>query len=752
MMKALIFLPLLLIMTAAVAAAQPYLGVGHEWSDDPPGVRLTRIVPRSPAMIGGLEPGDIIIAIDDDTLASAADLGQVLSERRAGQRVTLLVWQCNNTVRLPLILGDRADYTSIMRGSERILFPDSTSIPYPDLQTGPVDLLVEQTIFEFKLQPAYERLRRAFRLEMADYRGFHTLDATAAVLLEPRLVSAVGERLLTASGCRESGNTVRLTNGMFSCLDVSQSSSTLSRVTTLTALIELLQQANDQINTAFAGLTAAETAALANLCDPMLESFITTFYLHYEEDLELVESFEALINSTHRVDFGALARAAELLASLDDAAGLEILEQNLRRSYGSRRRSEGILLDSLITLNGSDGELLQAHLLIADDSDNIHTVTTALLLDLGGNDLYLNNAGGTPFTVANGDRHHFRQGRAAVLIDFAGDDRYLGNGTGAGGSGLAGAGLLLDLSGNDIYSGARLTQGSAFAGSGLLHDYRGNDLYLGQEAVQGAAFFGSGLLRDDSGDDIYNAALYAQGCGGARGCGLLLDVEGNDRYQASHKHPNGYGNEATWSGWSQGVGVGFRQLAAGGIGLLCDRDGRDQYLAGNFSQGCGYFFGFGLFYDGGGDDQVTGNRYCQAALAHQAASWFCNVGGNDCYFGQEATNQAGSWDIGAAVFLDTEGDDSYQGGSLSQGGCAQNALAIFIDLEGRDSYRAGGSSQGAGGGNSYSDGRGARSLGLFFDLGGAVDSYADSTRGNDSGFLIPGGDDPTSGEGVFQDR
>ena len=751
LLRSLIFL--LLTSSATVALAQPYLGVGHSWSDDPPGVQLTRIVPRSPAMISGLRSGDIIMAIDNDTLLAVSDLARLLDRHHPGKRVTLLLYRNGETELLPLILGDRSDYTSIMRQGKRATFPDSTTQILPDLEPGDIERMIESSIDSYELQPAYASLRQAFQSELAMYHGFHTLDGTAAVLMEPRRIGTIGQELLQVSGGSTGKTATTILEGMFSCLDAAAPGDPSLLGSSLHGLIELLQQANLAIELAFADLTTAETRALANWFDPLLESFITTFYLNWEDDLELVAGFESLIASTHRINYDALAQAAQLLANIDNRSSLELLEQELRQHYSSRQSSESILLDTLVAVaEDEDGNPLSARLIIAGDADQIHTATTAVLLDLGGNDRYLNNAGGSPFTISNGDQHHFRQGRVGICIDFSGDDHYFCNGTASMGSGLAGAGLLLDLSGDDTYSGSRLSQGSAFAGIGLLHDYDGQDIYLGQEAVQGAAFFGSGLLWDDNGDDEYIGALYTQGCGGARGCGLLLDVTGNDHYFASHKHPNGYGNEATWSGWSQGVGVGFRQLAAGGLGMLCDRAGDDEYIAGNFSQGCGYFFGFGLFYDGNGNDRVSGNRYCQAALAHQAASCFFDEAGDDSYFGQEATNQGGTWDVGAALFLDRSGDDSYQGGSLSQGGCAQNAMAVFCDLAGEDSYKAGNSSQGAGGGNSYNDGRGALSLGLFFDLGGAEDSYSDSTRGNNRQFLTDDDDDPASGEGVFQDR
>jgi len=50
----------------------------------------------------------------------------------------------------------------------------------------------------------------------------------------------------------------------------------------------------------------------------------------------------------------------------------------------------------------------------------------------------------------------------------------------------------------------------------------------------------------------------------------LHDKRGDDHYLADRKIPSGYGTHDIYSGWSQGVGCGFRGFSSGGIGLLLD--------------------------------------------------------------------------------------------------------------------------------------------------------------------------------------
>ena len=60
------------------------------------------------------------------------------------------------------------------------------------------------------------------------------------------------------------------------------------------------------------------------------------------------------------------------------------------------------------------------------------------------------------------------------------------------------------------------------------------------------------------------------------------------------------------------------QSEAGGLGALLDVDGDDVYEAGNFSQGLGYWYGTGVLWDGGGDDRFESVYFTQGSGAHFA--------------------------------------------------------------------------------------------------------------------------------------
>jgi hypothetical protein len=154
-------------------------------------------------------------------------------------------------------------------------------------------------------------------------------------------------------------------------------------------------------------------------------------------------------------------------------------------------------------------------------------------------------------------------------------------------------------------------------GIGLLIDRAGDDVYENLGAAggwsRGAGLYGAGLLRDLEGADVYHGETLCQGVGGPRGLGAIIDAGGDDRYTANGPNfPSVYGTEGVFKGFSQGFGYGVRSYASGGLGAIWDLGGADRYEAGEFSQGCGYFFAMGVLHDTGGNDEYIGNRYSQA--------------------------------------------------------------------------------------------------------------------------------------------
>lgn len=327
---------------------------------------------------------------------------------------------------------------------------------------------------------------------------------------------------------------------------------------------------------------------------------------------------------------------------------------------------------------------------------------------------------------------------SGVIIDFAGNDTYRSDSAFAGpGVGVFGGAIIDDHSGNDTYTSTKLaSMATGLFGIGIILDRAGNDTYTntGPDSgwSQGVGFYGIGLIIDRQGRDVYHAEKLSQGVGGPRGFGAIIDGGGNDLYQANGPNFNSaYGTPGVYLGMSQGFGFGVRGYAAGGVGLIDDMAGNDQYIAGEFSQAGGYYFGLGLIRDHNGHDLYHANRYGQGFAAHQAAGILIDDAGDDTYWSMTAASQSGVWDESITLLLDKAGNDSYRCDGLGIGAASMQAIGIFIDLAGDDRYSANnGATLGQSGGNAYHyDSAGVMSFSGFFDLGGN-DAYSRNDRTN----------------------
>ncbi len=751
-----VLISILFFPYTSLAQNEVFIGISYNPLPDSSGIELTQIVRHSPADIAGLELGDVILSADGKTISCSDSLSAFLQTKTPGDRVKLSVQRCKNTLSIPLILGKRSDFQGSLKAGGREVFPKSAEEILPDWRADESVFAFFGAVEQFELDSAYNKLAGSFRQEFASYAGFYMLDLVSAIMLEPASCVPSAREAISAAAV-EGGSPIEVFRGAYRALNI-EGNAPANRlvIENLDQVIAIVQRANSLIDSAFIDLEAEELQAISDLAPFLLNTFCKTVYIHTDENEELVDGYYELIASTKKIRYEKLVEAGEVLAALSEAdftgflsrivpgegadLGLDFLVN--KTAILGRRDSSGIEVP------------VYGRVIVSGFESMTYSQGASIWIDLGGDDTYLNHCGGTPYTIYDIVSHRFSAGRSGLHIDFAGDDKYIRKTEGSIGSGFCGAGCLLDFTGDDIYSGNRLCQGASFCGTGLLFDSTGEDIYLADECAQGFAAFGVGLLFDGSGDDLFQSTRYSQGVGVTKGLGMLVDCSGDDRYIASHKHPNGYGNEDTWEGWSQGVGMGFRTVAEGGIGILCDREGDDYYEAGNFSQACGYFLGLGILNELGGDDVYIGNRYVQGAGAHQAAGCFIDHSGDDRYRGNEAVNQGGAWDIVSAWFVDMAGDDYYYGTSLSQGGAAQSAIAVCLDLQGVDSYIAGGTSNGSGGGLDYHSTFGDRNIGLQIDQGGAEDDYSMTSgkRKNNSAALTDDDKDKKTGDGIFIDR
>ena len=482
-------------------------------------------------------------------------------------------------------------------------------------------------------------------------------------------------------------------------IDEEQLERGMSRIGTLSAYLEEIGQGNSAQSLKF----AAEKLAAAS------EEFqVACKGLSAEEMKELrAELFSQTTGNLtlgHRfADQEKGRRVTDLLEKINRSAlarcGIDLgafQEELLLAALAKTPRSE-----EKIELAGAKGTLYQEFetphgiILVGGPEANEYQLDemmdVAMVIDLGGNDIY--HEGTTT-----------EKRPILAVIDLAGDDSYQGKKPGIHGSGILGASILVDVAGNDKYQGVDVAQGSALGGVGILVDKAGNDTYVGDRRVQGQATGGLGILLDKAGDDKYRAALLSQGVGGPLGCGTLIDLDGADHYFAGGKYPGGYDDTPGFGSWSQGVGVGPRGVANGGIGIILDGGGDDIYEADYFSHGGGYWFAAGVARDFGGNDQRLGAtrenfdgterteprfvRWGTGYGCHYAAGFVIDDEGNDTYQADFAVI-AYAWDFAVAGICDLAGDDKYiTGGS---GVCeAHNAAVSFLyDKSGNDEYQGG---------------------------------------------------------------
>ena len=396
--------------------------------------------------------------------------------------------------------------------------------------------------------------------------------------------------------------------------------------------------------------------------------------------------------------------------------------------------------------NGSN----RLQLVVGGTEDNTYDMSRiSQVVDLGGNDTYIWPDDEKVFRLA-GSRH--------IIIDLGGNDTYRSETEFAGpGVGVFGGSIIDDHSGNDTYTSTKLaSMATGLFGIGVILDRAGDDTYsnTGPESgwSQGVGFYGVGLIIDREGRDVYHAEKLSQGVGGPRGFGAIIDGGGNDLYQANGpNYGSAYGTPGVYLGMSQGFGFGVRGYAAGGVGMIDDMGGNDQYIAGEFSQGGGYYFGLGMIRDHAGHDLYHANRYGQGFAAHQAAGILIDDAGDDTYWSMTAASQSGVWDESVTLLLDKAGNDAYRCDGLGIGAASMQAIGIFIDLAGDDRYSAnGGATIGQSGGNSYHyDTAGVMSFSGFFDLGGGNDIYPGDRANNQAKSTGSRNEDAPENSGLY---
>lgn len=748
------FLLLLLATSSATATPSSYrelpadlpcrygsIGV-RPFAVTPDTVAVARVFLHSPADRAGLLPGDRLIAVSPYWVRTPDEFSRCVQSFAPDSPLQIEIQRQHRRLILSCTTTDVRRLFSLM--GEQKIHPGTTAAPRHQRWSARADAL-EQTSLDLISRADVDSERSAFLNAMATeldrYAGDCRLSDVHHALLHPFKGAQITRDLageFSSPVALETYLTAAAVHLDLVLPPLPTYAKSIPR-TLLDPDNPLLSHhllapffaSDDRVGDAFLPLSPAERHRLEGGIIPLLNRFGRSFYLDEGERAETA-AHVATLRLAKKVDLAHLFAGAILLARAADPEALAQIRRIARRLEPSRVQLPPTL----------SGDFLYARptpagwILIGDEGANFYGEKAAIIVDLGGDDIYINHLVAPPPLTAESPPGS----RVSLIVDYEGDDTYIGS----AGAGTGGVGLLIDLEGDDLYRGDLLSQGAAFCGIGVLWDRRGDDIYLARENVQGTGFFGAGLLIDEEGSDLYVASQCAQGFGGSRGLGLLLDRRGSDRYLADQQIPSSYGTEGVFRGWSQGVGCGFRGFSSGGLGLLIDAAGDDDYQAGDFSQGTGYFFGLGALVDVAGDDEYRGSRYAQGSAAHQAVGALVDKSGDDVYRAKSAASQGAAWDAAIGLLEDRKGDDTYSGRELSQGAGAMNGLGLLLDWRGKDRYRAL-TGQGQAGSTAYWRGRGAGNLGLLIDVGGQTDEYDQIDRAD--GVLVK-----TPGVGLFLDR
>ena len=694
----------LLLSGFMVARQQPSVWIGIRLAAEKAAIRVVGLPFESPADKAGVLINDLIVGVDGRTFdaessALEKEFREFITKHAPGDAVTLNIMRDGTPMVIRVVIEERPGQIPVKEYS----FP---KINWPE------ERLAADLIEQFNFRKAYEELRQHLA-QLGNTGDRFRLSRVASIQREPfQLRTIAGQTFDQVAAAMNQRNPQVALSLAAAWLDTPLSPGPpLKKGITferhLDQLVELLRSVRMKREEAFQKLTPEDQQFLENNCDAMFAAFSETLDLESEKNRDKRRMNTRVLELAAQVDFAKLFEGAELLWRVAQDDYLDDLESALRKAWEASGRPEGIFINR----DSPVGKIL-----VGGTGSTWYTDDAAILLDLGGNDFYTNNAGS-----ARGSKLP-----AALLIDFAGNDAYEATFDWAQGAARMGHGLLIDRRGNDEYIGRAWAQGAAVLGTALLLDESGNDIYRAAQYAQGAAAWGIALHIDYEGDDTYDARLLSQAVAFPGGAGWLLDIKGNDSYYSKGERPTTYGDAGIFDSGSQGFGIGFREMQSGGVALLYDGGGKDRYEAGNFSQGGGYYFGIGMLRDAGKENDVyIGSRYAQGFGAHEAIGFFEDMGGDDSYTTRHAVAQGTAWDETITAFIDHAGDDIYEGGaSFSQGASAHNGFSLFLDLGGKNRFTYA-QPQGSAGPNDY---HGGSSFSLFVAVEDKGNSYTSKMR------------------------
>jgi hypothetical protein len=399
----------------------------------------------------------------------------------------------------------------------------------------------------------------------------------------------------------------------------------------ITSLLGAIQRA-EAIASEAVHMSAAQFRDAQNEWERLLAEWIRTPAIEPAG----LEDLRRLVDT--RVDTQGLASASATIArAIDDAL------PSLRAAAASMGPNDDVVGCELGDVPGV--------LCVGGTGANTYDRDYALLVDLGGDDVHANSAGGAD-PLINGLP-------VAVTIDVGGNDTYRRPATAtsevAQGAGtLGGVGFLVDAAGSDVYefeptkaNGRANGQGIGASGAGILADLGGSDRYSIRNT-------GSGVQE-----------VNGQGAAGLGGFALALDAGGDDSYTLASRPQLQSMSGTVELGEAEAGGFGIGDV--GGVAAFANSGGTDTMTIEAV-----------VGPPGPGQTQAAGRSANILAFGHGGAGVGVALAGpgDTTWSARSETNAALLGDFGSNAFV---------------GGSGQGALGGFgalHDAGGNDTYRS----------------------------------------------------------------
>ncbi len=622
-------------------------------------IQVAGVMDGTPAAKAGLKDGDIILSINGNPACGDAEhirtsFRKMIEQQNVGSQVALGILRNDQQLSLTAALEEmptheqpEAKHPAMDKCSGRSSMLENALRAQNDLSAfnNVLDELYKRSNTVHNPGLAYEKKSHPLQMKELTYMMRHPLAAgEVAGELSQRVITPLHENNWHI------GQSIR---EIASLLDIDLSLFERPAEVSFPALLRIMEETKNKVEEALSNLTPEEKTLLWNKA------------LNPWDD----NQWNRILEISMKVDRAKLFNAFSPLLSFLTRDNLSHLKDDLINRFGNNK---GPILYESMTPVGK--------VIVGGPGPNVYRDDAALILDLGGDNLYLNNAGGT------------RPGMpVSLVIDWGGNNRYISKENFSQGAGVLGGGFLIDLGGNATFVSLDASQGAGFWGIGFLYHGDGNGVYTARNFSQGVGQMGIGLIVNRRGDDRYLCTYGGQGLGLFGGAGILIDEAGNDFYKLGGVVPDFRDPSKSTISMGQGFGQGVRPEKGingvpGGIGMLADEEGDDIYVADYFAQGASYYYGLGILNDMAGNDQYISGRYAQGAGIHSSVGVLIDQKGNDFYYSSFGVAQGMGHDFGVGFFQDAGGNDRFWGGTLVQGAATNGSLGIFINLKVNDRH------------------------------------------------------------------